>query len=138
MHIVFSTKGRERTIRGEKTDKLPGYLFGIAKNLKCKALAINGTDDHIHLLIDLPADATLAQLVNALKVNSSRWMKESISGFAWQRGYSAFSVSKSNVEAVKRYIANQKEHHKKMDYRTELIKLLKRHDVDFDERFVLD
>jgi len=138
MHIVFSTKDRERTIRGEKADKLPGYLFGITKNLKCKALVINGTEDHIHLLIALPADITLAQLVNALKTNSSRWMKESLKYFSWQRGYSAFSVSKSNVEAVKRYITNQKEHHKKMDYRTELITLLKKHDVEFDDRYVVD
>jgi putative transposase len=136
VHIVFSTKNRLPTIKGERSKRLHAYLIGIARNAGVTMIAIGGLPDHVHLLISLPGDLSVAKVVNLFKSNSSKWMNEQKPGFAWQTGYSAFSVSASNVRAVKDYVLNQEDHHKKRDFRQEFVALLKKHNVDYDPRYV--
>ena len=110
-HIVFSTKQRIACIPTTAQDRLWNYLAGIARNHRIQTLAVGGTANHVHLLLALPPDIALADAVRVLKTNSSRFMREGSRLFAWQEGYGAFSVSPSQVERVKRYIANQAAHH---------------------------
>ncbi len=128
IHIVFSTKNRVRTISEEIQPKLWAYMAGIARNHGMHAVAIGGIEDHIHALIDLGATLGIAKAVQVLKANSSRWMNEhSRTRFEWQEGYFACSVIRSQVSRIIKYIANQKEHHTKMDSATEYALLLKKH-----------
>lgn len=135
-HIVFSTYQRQRWIAVENQKKLWGYLAGTSKNLRCQPMAIGGIEDHVHLLIALPADLDIAEYVNKLKSSSSKWMKQFRKDFAWQKGYGAFSVSASNLNAVTKYIETQPEHHKKIDSRQEFVLLLERHGLRFEKKFV--
>src|SRR5579864_8719279 len=105
IHCVFSTKRRRDLIPCELLDRLGRYFIGIGKNHAIPVLCAGGTANHVHLLIALPATIALANAVQTLKANSSRWIGELGFDFAWQEGYGAFSVSASNVSAVKRYIA---------------------------------
>jgi putative transposase len=134
MHIVFSTKERARVIREDLQTKLWAYLAGIAKNHGMHPVAIGGIEDHIHALIDLGPMLGISKAVQVLKANSSRWMNEHLrTRFEWQEGYFAGSVCRSQVSRVIRYIANQKEHHKKMDSATEFALLLKKHGFDVSD-----
>jgi len=136
VHLVFSTKGRAQMIRDPK--RMWSYLGGIAKNVKSTPLAIGGTQNHVHLLMTLPSEVSVAKLLNVLKSNSSKWMNENGSGFAWQRGYGSFSVSSSNLAAVTKYIETQEEHHKKWSFEQEFLSLLKKHNVQYDPEHVFD
>ena len=107
--------------------KLWAYLAGICKNYDMLPFAIDGMEDYVHLLLRLPPVLALAKAISIVKANSSRWMNEHGANFAWQIGYGAFSVSKSNLAAVIRYIREQKLHHKKMSFAEEYRALLKRH-----------
>jgi REP element-mobilizing transposase RayT len=128
VHIVFSTKNRVPSIKEDLQKRLWAYMAGIAKNHGIHAVAIGGIEDHIHALIDLGPILGIAKAVQVLKANSSRWMNErQRTLFEWQEGYFAGSVSRSQIKTVMRYIANQKEHHKKMDSATEYKLLLKKH-----------
>jgi putative transposase len=138
IHFVYSTRERQRFISPEIQPKLWAYVAGIAKNIGGNPIAVGGMEDHIHILAEMPATVDIAKAVNALKVNSSQWMKDSAPKFAWQRGYAAFSVSSSNVAAVKKYVLSQAEHHKRRDFRAEYIALLKKHGVKYDEHHVFD
>jgi putative transposase len=138
IHFVWSTRERQRFIPVEMQPELWAYIAGIVKNLRGNPIAIGGMDDHVHILAEMPATIDIAKAVNALKVNSSRWMKQYAPKFAWQRGYAAFSVSASNVAAVKQYVLTQPEHHKRRDFKAEYIALLKKHGVKYDERYVFD
>ena len=111
VHFVFSTKGRLHSIPRELQDHLWAYLHGIANNLKIKTLAVGGTTNHVHMLLKLPATMTVAEAIQKLKANSSRWLGEQRVKFPWQDGYGAFSVSPSMVETVQAYIRNQEQHH---------------------------
>jgi REP element-mobilizing transposase RayT len=96
-------------------------------------------EDHVHLLVTLPPTLAIADLVRALKANSSRWAHEKwpdYAGFGWQQGYAAFSVSRSAIKDVTEYITNQEEHHRKMSFQEEFIGLLKKHDITYDERYI--
>src|SRR5271163_1059282 len=121
VHVVFSTKDRRRTISKELQPRMWAYVAGICKNHGVIAHAVGGMDDHIHLLIQIPASMSLAKAVLAIKSNSSRWANERGNKFAWQQGYAAFSVSTSNVSAVVRYIQTQQSHHAKMTFDAELL-----------------
>lgn len=114
------------------------YLGGITKGFSGKPYAIGGTDDHVHLLLAIPADVSISKAVNLLKSNSSKWMREQDHKFGWQRGYAAFSVSVSNLVAVTKYIDNQEELHTKRSFEQEWLALLRKHNVEFDPRYVLD
>lgn len=137
VHVVFSTKGRRRMMDAELRPKLWTYVTGICKKLDICVHCIGGKEDHIHVLIQVPPTLTLAKAVATIKANSSRWASKEGHKFAWQQGYAAFSVSMSVIPVVVRYMRNQEEHHKKMDFEREFVALLKKHGVEFDPRYVL-
>jgi putative transposase len=136
-HFVFSTKNRAHLINDEVRNELYPYLGGLIKELKGKPLKINGMSDHVHILAALPPTVSTSDAMRFTKANSSKWASKKFSRpFEWQKGYGAFSVSRSGMDAVVKYIENQVEHHKKFDFRTEFLALLKKYEVDFDERFL--
>jgi REP element-mobilizing transposase RayT len=138
-HAIFSTKDRRPSIRPEIRPELYAYMGGIIRNLKGKALLINGMVDHVHLLFDLPASICISEALRIIKANSSGWVHEkwpSRRMFAWQIGYAAFSVSQSNSRQVYNYIANQEKHHRKVSFKEELLAFLKKHNIQYDERFI--
>src|SRR6266404_1519051 len=126
-HIVFSTKNRLRSIGEERQPKLCAYMAGIATNHGMHALAVGGIEDHVPVLVQLPAAMSIAKATQVLKANSSRWMNEGRAKFEWQEGYFACSVSRSQIPLVMKYIANQRDHHKKRDFAAEMESLLKMH-----------
>lgn len=136
VHLVFSTKERRNLILSNNQEKLWAYLVGIGKNKKTPVLAVGGMPNHVHLLLALPADQTLAKTVQALKANSSRWLRDHGIEFAWQEGYGAFSVSASQAPRVKDYIRNQAQHHTKRTFEEEFLELLRKSGVDYDPRHV--
>jgi putative transposase len=139
VHITFSTSKRRNLIAQAIQQRLWAYMAGIAKRHRMHAIAIGGIENHAHLLLSLPADMDVARAVQVIKANSSRWMKPQIRfPFAWQRGYGAFSVSASATAAVVHYIENQPEHHRRMSFEDEFRSLLRRHGVEYDERYVFD
>lgn len=128
VHFIFSTKDRRKSIPRELQPRLWSYLAGIARRLDAKVLSIGGMEDHAHVLLGIPATITLAALVQKLKANSSRWMKEQTRhAFEWQEGYGAFSVSVSLVDATVAYIRNQAQHHRRRSFDQEFEEILRRH-----------
>src|SRR5579871_266898 len=111
-------------------------MAGIGRNHGFLVLASGGIENHVHLLIQLPPVLALAQAISLLKANSSKWMNEHGLQFGWQEGYGAFSVSASNLGKVRKYIANQAEHHRKMTFETEFVDLLRKHGIEFDPKYV--
>ncbi|MEZ6235231.1 MAG: IS200/IS605 family transposase [Phycisphaerales bacterium] len=141
LHIVFSIRQRTPWISSDTAERLYPYIGGIIRAEKGVLLDIGGIEDHIHLYIRWRPDAALSDLMRTVKSRSSKWVHATypdLAEFAWQEGYSAFSVSKSQEPAVKRYIASQREHHATDDFRAELLKMLRAHRVEFDERYVFD
>ena len=137
-HLVFSTKVRERIIAAPWRAKLHRYLRGTVEGLAGQCEIVGGTDDHVHLLVRLSATHRLADFMRELKKASSIWVHEDMSlpDFAWQEGYAAFTVSASAVDEVRRYIENQEEHHRERSFRDELVIMLQRSGVKFDERYL--
>ncbi len=123
-HVVFSTKQRMHLIPPDHQPRLWNYLAGIARNHGMHVLAVGGTANHVHVLIVMPAETALADAVRTLKANSSRLMRETSPSFAWQQGYGAFSVSPSQLERVKQYIANQPAHHRTRSFEQEFLAML--------------
>ncbi|MCK6474325.1 MAG: IS200/IS605 family transposase [Planctomycetes bacterium] len=141
VHLTFLTKDRMPVITPEIEKELFPYLNGIAKNCDSPALAIGGASDHVHLLLSQARTWSLSDLVEALKTGSSKWIKTKgapFKGFKWQTGYAAFSIGRSNEVAVRKYIARQREHHRKITFKDEIRAFLKKYRVDFDERYVWD
>ena len=141
LHIVFATKRRTPWITREIAARLYPYIGGIVRAEKGVLCDIGGIEDHVHMHLRWLPDAPVSDLMRIVKSRSSKWMHEefpSLGGFAWQEGYSVFSVSMSQDAAVKKYIAGQAEHHAAMDFKSELLRLLKAHGVDFDEKYVFD
>ncbi len=134
-HIVFSTKGRRRLISKKMQPELWAYMAGICKNVGIWVHAIGGIEDHVHALFELPVAIPLPKAVNLLKSNSSRFMNRR-GRFSWQEGYASFSVSASNIPAVRRYVLNQEAHHRKMTFEQEFVALLKKHGIQFDPKYV--
>lgn len=124
-HVVFSTKRRIGYIPAAAKDRLWNYLAGIARNHGMRTLAVGGTENHVHMLLAFPPTISLGDAVRVLKTNSSRFMRETSRLFAWQEGYGAFSVSPSQVERVKRYIANQAVHHSRYSFDDEPMAMLR-------------
>jgi REP element-mobilizing transposase RayT len=141
MHLIWSTIRRESLLDEAWVERLYRYIGGLLRERKTVLLAAGGTADHVHLYVSMPATADLAELVNAMKANSSRWVHETfpeMHNFAWQSGYGAFSVSVSADEQVRIYIANQKEHHKNRGFMEEYLEFLKRHQIECDPRYVFE
>jgi putative transposase len=138
-HIVFSTKDRRSLITPAYEVRLYDYIGGTIRSLGGICLELNGTDDHVHLLAKLRPTRAVSDVLRELQANASGWMHEvfpSLRNFSWQRGYGAFTVSNSNVESVRRYIARQKEHHQKVSFREEFIQFLKANGIEYNERFI--
>ena len=138
-HIIFSTKERQPIITEAYQPRLYEYIGGTIRGLGGISLGINGTEDHVHLLAKLRPDKSVSDVLRNLKANASGWMHAvfpDAQDFAWQRGYGAFTVSQSNVQAVQEYIARQKEHHLKWAFRDEFIGFLKANGVEYDERYI--
>jgi len=141
LHVIFSTKNREPRLADSWRDELFHVLGGTANNLGCQSLIVGGVADHVHMLSHLGRTITIADSVGKIKSASSSWVNETrglSSHFHWQGGYAAFSVSQSNVEMVRNYIERQPEHHAKQSFQDELREWLKKYDLDWDERYVLD
>ena len=141
VHLIFSTKDREKIIRPEVREELHRYLAGIAKNHDSPALIIQSVDDHVHLLLLLSKNIALAKLVEELKTGSSKWIKTrgpDYQHFHWQSGYGAFSVSQSNAKAVSEYIRAQETHHARTSFEEELRQFLAKHGIAVDEKHLWD
>lgn len=135
-HIIFSTKNRQRLLSTDRRERLYEYLGGTLVGMGATPQAIGGTDDHIHLLVGLKATHALSDLLREFKKASSSFMKETSPHFAWQEGYAAFTVSATSREGVKRYIANQEEHHRIKSFIEELQGLLEQAGVEYDSRYL--
>ena len=138
-HIIFSTKDRRPLLDADLKARLFPYLGGIIRAQDGKARIINGLADHVHILASLAAKHALSDLMRELKADSSGWVHKRFPNqktFAWQIGYGAFSVSHSKLVEVEKYIANQEEHHRKVSFQEEFVTLLKRHEIEYDERYL--
>jgi putative transposase len=138
-HAIFSTKDRAAHIDAELKKQLHPYLGGIIRELGGNPVCINGTKNHVHLLVLLPGSVGVGEAMRVVKTNSSRWIHETWAArkdFAWQTGYAAFSVSRSNADQVRRYIDSQEEHHRTTTFEEELIAFFKRHGVEYDETYI--
>ena len=137
-HIVFGTKNHEPLIQHAWRDKLHAYLGGIIRTARGIPESIGGVSDHVHLLMGLRATHQLADVMRELKSVSSNWVHDEIGirSFAWQEGYGAFTVSASERRAVRRYIERQEEHHRTRSFRDEYLEFLRRHEIEFDVRYV--
>ena len=139
IHLVFSTKDRFPMLENAIRDEAEKFICGVARNLRVKVLAINSVADHIHMLVEVPAALSVSEIVGKLKANSSRFIHEKWperSKFAWQQGYGGFSVSRSGVDEVIRYIANQEEHHRKRTFQEEFLDFLQKYEIEYDERYL--
>jgi putative transposase len=141
LHIVFSTKHREALILPEVESDLYAYIGGICRRMESPLLAMGGTADHVHMMISLGKTVALSNLMMEMKRDSSKWMKEqdaALGAFGWQDGYFGFSIGESGADALRAYIANQKEHHKGVDFKEEVRALLRKYGMEWDERYVWD
>ena len=137
--LVFGTKQRRNFITAEHEDEIYKYISGIIRNKAQKLLQINGMPDHIHILVSLKPDKSISDLVRDIKSNSSKFINESKwldDKFHWQKGFGAFSYSRSQIDDVVHYIKNQKEHHKKISFKDEYIKLLDLFGIEYDNRYL--
>ena len=138
-HFVFSTKDREPWLQAELRPGLWEYLSGAICSEGGFCLIANGVSDHVHLLARLRQDKAISEVLRSIKANSSGWIHDAfpkLRGFHWQEGYGAFTVSKSQMEAVRRYIAGQEAHHRKVTFQEEFLALLKAHETEYDERYL--
>jgi putative transposase len=142
VHTVFSTKDRrpylhDRALRNE----MHAYLGGILSNLDCQPIIVGGVEDHVHVLSALARTSSPADMVKEIKRGSSLWIKSKSSDlaeFSWQNGYGIFSIGSSQIPVVKEYIATQEDHHQRISFQDEFRTLLRRYDIEFDERYVWD
>ena len=139
VHVIFSTKNREAFMTPEIEPELFAYVGGILKNHESRLLDAGGTADHIHLLVSQSKNVSLSSLLKDVKKDSSSWIKtkgNQFRNFHWQDGYGAFSIGKSDIRELKRYIAGQKEHHRKRTFQEELVEFLEDYGVAYDERYL--
>ncbi|MBX3434286.1 MAG: IS200/IS605 family transposase [Pirellulales bacterium] len=141
VHFVFSTKNREPRLETEFRPRLFEYIGGTLRECNCVLVAAGGTADHLHLLVSLARTTSVADVMRIVKANSSKWIHQvdaRLGDFQWQTGYGAFAVSFSAIDAVRSYLANQDVHHAKQSFQDEFRELLRRHEVEWDERYVWD
>jgi len=140
-HIVFSTKGREPWLKKTLRPRIHQYLGGAIKGAGGIPLIINGTADHIHIIAKLRQDKAVCDVLRSTKSGSSAWIHKTFQGcraFAWQSGYGAFTVSKSQIGRARQYVETQEEHHRRTTFKDEFIALLKAHGMEYDERHLWD
>jgi putative transposase len=139
-HLIFSTKNRDPLLVGKDLrQRTHAYLAAVLKDMQCPALVVGGVADHVHILCQLAKTQSVSDIMEHLKASSSKWLKTQGSRtFSWQRGYGAFSVSQSHVDAVISYIEKQEDHHRTITFEEEFRLILKRYRVAFDERYVWD
>ena len=138
-HCVFSTKERRPFITPELRERLWPFLGGIARQNKMKAIKIGGVEDHVHILLSLPSTMAISKALQLIKGGSSKWIHETFPGqrgFAWQEEYGAFSVSVSQLDKTVEYIKGQEAYHRKMTFQEEFLALLKKHRIEYDERYL--
>lgn len=141
VHITFSTKHRLNLIDEKIEAELFNYLGGICKSLECQPFIVGGHQNHVHILCSLSRKIPLMKLIEELKSHSSRWVKnrwEDYDNFYWQNGYGGFSVNPKQIDVVKEYIANQREHHQEKTFKEEFLAFLHQYDIEYDERYVWD
>ena len=140
-HCVFSTKGRQPLISAELRERLWPFLGGIARQNQMKAIEVGGMPDHVHLLLSLPSTLSIAKALQLIKGGSSKWVHDTFPEhrlFGWQVKYGAFGVSVSQLDKIIQYIKGQPEHHRRMTFQEEFLALLKKHRVEYDERYLWD
>ena len=141
LHVVFSTKGRVPLIPGELRSELHAYLAAACRAHQSNAYRVGGTCDHVHIACTLPRTLTVSQLLEEIKTNSSKWIKQKdpkCAKFSWQAGYAAFSLGQSQLDELLTYIERQEMHHRKRAFKEELLELLSKYDVEYDERYLWD
>jgi putative transposase len=139
VHVVFSTKDRRPFLDEGVRGSLHAYLATVVRDRGCDCLRVGGVADHVHLAVRLHPTKSLSKLMEELKSHSSRWVKShGVEGFAWQRGYGAFSVSPADVATLIKYIDEQEAHHRKRDFQQEMRAMLAKYHVEFDEWYVWD
>ncbi len=139
-HIVFATKYRKRTITEEIQERLYEYIGGTLRGKKGHLIEIGGVEDHVHLLAGLSPSLAVSDVIRDIKANSSKWMTEErqVTGFEWQKGYGAFTVSYDRIDAIRKYIQNQKAHHKTKTFQEEYIDFLQRHGLEFRTEYLFE
>jgi REP element-mobilizing transposase RayT len=140
-HCTFSTKGRRRLITPELQDRLWPFMGGIARENGMKALVIGGVEDYAHLLLSLPSTMAIAKAIQLIKGGSSKWVHDTMPehrDFVWQEGYGAFSIGVSQSPGTIRYIQSQAEHHREKTFQEEFLAFLKKHGMEWDERYIWD
>jgi REP element-mobilizing transposase RayT len=138
-HVVFRTRDNHRWISPDLRDDMFSFMGGILREGKCALLAAGGTEDHVHLLISLHPQISLADMMRAVKAKTSKWIHEMFptrAGFAWQEGYGAFSVGTSGLAKTTAYIAEQETHHRRTTFQEELAAILRKHGIEFDDRYL--
>ena len=139
LHVIFSTKNRAPWIPIDIEPELHPYLASICRAHRCPAHEIGGSDDHVHLVVSLGRTITVSSLLEEMKSSSSKWIKmkgDRYARFSWQAGYGAFSIGQSQLEAVKKYIAGQREHHRHKSFQEEFREFLAKYQVHHDEQYV--
>jgi putative transposase len=136
LHVIFSTKNRQKLISKTLQPEIWSYMAGICRNIGIVVMAIGGAEEHVHVFFHHPATMPLSEAIRTIKANSSLWVRETNRIFAWQQGFAALSVSASNRSAVVNYIRNQEKHHRKMSFEDEFLALLKKHGVEYDPKYV--
>lgn len=137
-HLVFSTRDRIPSIRADIRERLHAYLGGVIRGIGGTPLEVGGVADHVHLFVGLKPTHVVADVMRALKGDSSKWMRSELGvrDFAWQEGYGAFTVSKSSVDAVREYVRNREEHHRKRTFQEEYVEFLQKMQIEYDERYL--
>lgn len=141
VQTIFAVKGRDNILTSNFRNQLFEYIAGILRNSKQYPLAINGYKDHVHVFFELNPDTSLANVLEAVKSNSSKWINSNqfVTGrFEWQRGYSGFTYSKSQRNNVIQYIMNQENHHKAQTFREEYMEILRKFEMEYDERYIFE
>lgn len=141
IHIVFSTKNRQKMLDEKIRPKLYAYIIGILKNKDCPHYQIGGVADHIHIACSLPKTISISSLIKEIKTSTSLWLKtkdDSLVNFHWQAGYGVFSLSPIHLQRLCMYIANQEIHHKRVNFKDEFLGLLNKYNINYDERYLWD
>jgi putative transposase len=141
LHIIFSTKDRQPWLDTDVRPRMHAYLATVCRDLGAELVRVGGVRDHVHIVTTLPRTLSQAQFIEQIKKASSKWVKDldaQYRGFFWQRGYGAFSVSPSQLDGMLQYVDAQQEHHRTRTFQEEYRALLRRHGIDFDERYIWD